>query len=248
MELQDQFGAVELGDGPRHYLPGNISEDRVVRPAVIGHLHLAGCDDHVGLAPDKMSEDLLDISLLEDTEPLGRKRVKIADRRYDLTPRQPRKTNKFRHLKLPQKLNRQNGIRRFAAKMSPLHLCMGNTLRSLWNLRLLDGEPYLKAGASGKPGESLFRKTPLHRPDGAVRPIFREQLDDLACREFFLPPGADLPADPCDRLAARGAFLRNRFGKVELAGGKLMSQQAKYFVKIQNSHGRLDRGAAEQDK
>jgi len=49
---------------------------------------------------------------------------------------------------------------------------------------------------------------------------------DLSRREFFLPPAADFPAGLGDHPVTGGASFRNRFRKVELAGGELMSQQA----------------------
>ena len=155
----------------------------------------------------------------------GQKGQKIADRRNDFVPRQTRGTDQFRHLKLFQKRGEKKGPRGFAGKMLSLHLCNGNTLRSLRNLCPLDSEPDLQTGAAGKLGESLFRKDPLHRSDGDVHAIFREKLDDLSCREFFLPPGTDFPAGLCGHPVTRGASFRNRFGKVEFAGGELMSQQ-----------------------
>ena len=76
LKLQGQFGAVEPRDGLRHFLPGNISEDWVMRPAGVSHLHLAGCDVYVGLAPDKMAKDLLGVALLKASELLGQHAVK----------------------------------------------------------------------------------------------------------------------------------------------------------------------------
>ncbi len=75
LKLQVQFGTVEPGDGLRHFLPGNVSEDRVMRPARVGHPNLAAGDVHVGLAPDKMAKDLLSIALLEAPELLGKHAV-----------------------------------------------------------------------------------------------------------------------------------------------------------------------------
>ena len=155
----------------------------------------------------------------------GQKGQKITDRRNDLAPRQTSGTDQFRHLKLFQKRGEQKGPRGFAGKMLPLHLCNGNALRSLRNLRPLDGQTDLQAGATGKLGESLFRKNPLHRSDGDVHPLFGKQLGDLSRREFFLPPGADFPAGLGGHPVTRGTSFRNRFGEVELAGGELMSQQ-----------------------
>jgi hypothetical protein len=156
----------------------------------------------------------------------GQKREKIADRRNDLAPWQTCGTDHLRHLKLLQKRNKQKGPRGFAGKMLSLHLCNGNALRSLRNLRPLDGQTDLQAGATGKFGESLFRQNPLHRSDRDVHPLFGKQLGDLSCREFFLPPGTDFPAGLCGYPVTRGASFRNRFGKVEFAGGELMSKQA----------------------
>ena len=150
---------------------------------------------------------------------------KIADRRNDLAPRQTSRTDQFRHMKLFQKRGEKKGPRGFAGKMLSLHPGNGNTLRSLRNLRPLDGQTDLQAGATGKLGESLFRKDPLHRSDGDVHAIFREKLDDLTCREFFLPPDTDFPAGLCGHPVTKGASFRNRFGKVEFAGGELMPQQ-----------------------
>ena len=83
LELQGQFGAVEPKDGLRHSLPGNVSEDRVMRPAGVGHLHFAGCDVHVGLSPDKMAKDLLGVALFKAPELLGQHAVKgIGDHLY----------------------------------------------------------------------------------------------------------------------------------------------------------------------
>jgi len=59
LELQVQFNAAEPGDGLRHSLPGNVSEDRVMRPAGVSHLHFTAVDVQVGLPPDKMAIDLL---------------------------------------------------------------------------------------------------------------------------------------------------------------------------------------------
>ena len=47
-----------------------------MRPAGVGHLHLAGCDVHVGFAPDKMAIDLLGVALLKASELLGQHAVK----------------------------------------------------------------------------------------------------------------------------------------------------------------------------
>ena len=76
LELQVQFGAVEPGDGLRQSMPGDVSEDRVMRPAGVGHLHLAAGDVDVGLAPDKMAKDLLGVALFEAPELLGQHAVK----------------------------------------------------------------------------------------------------------------------------------------------------------------------------
>ena len=76
LELQVQFGAVEPGDGLRHFLPGNVSKDWVMRPAGVGHLHLTAGDVHVGLSPDKMAKDLLGVALLEAPELLSQHAVK----------------------------------------------------------------------------------------------------------------------------------------------------------------------------
>ena len=76
LELQGQFGVVEPRDGLRHSLPRNVSEDRVMRPAGVGHLHFAGCDVHVGLSPDKMAKDLLGVALFKAPELLGQHAVK----------------------------------------------------------------------------------------------------------------------------------------------------------------------------
>ena len=76
LELQVQFSAVEPGDGLRQSMPGNISQDRVMRPAGVDHLTLAGCDVHVGLAPDKMAKDLLGVALFKASEFLGQHAVK----------------------------------------------------------------------------------------------------------------------------------------------------------------------------
>ena len=143
-----------------------------------------------------------------------------------LLPGKPAERISLRHLKLFQKRGEQKGPRRFTGKMLPLHLCNGNTLRSLRNLRPLNGQPDLQPGAAGKLGESLFRQDSLHRSDGDVHPIFRQQLGDLSCREFFLSPDADFPAGLGGHPVTRGASFRNGFGKVKLAGGELMSQQA----------------------
>ena len=76
LELQGQFGVVEPRDSLRHSLPRNVSEDRVMRPAGVGHLHFAGCDVHVGLSPDKMAKDLLGVALFKAPELLGQHAVK----------------------------------------------------------------------------------------------------------------------------------------------------------------------------
>lgn len=80
LEPQVQFSAAEPGDGLRQAMPGNISEDRVMRPARIVYPYLAGGDVHVGLAPDKVSADLLGVALLETPEFLGQHAVEgISD-------------------------------------------------------------------------------------------------------------------------------------------------------------------------
>jgi len=156
----------------------------------------------------------------------GQKREKIAHRRNYLASRQTSGTDHLRDLKPFQKRGEKKGPSRFAGKMLSLHLCNGDSLRSLRNLRPFDGQTDLQAGTAGKFGESLFRKNPLHRSDGDVHAIFREQLDDFSCREFFLPPAADFPAGLGAHPVTGGASLRDRFRKVEFTGGELMSQQA----------------------
>jgi len=47
-----------------------------MRPAGVGHLHFAGCDDHVGLSSDKMAKDLLGVALFKAPELLGQHAVK----------------------------------------------------------------------------------------------------------------------------------------------------------------------------
>ena len=75
LEFQLQFGAVEPGDSLRQTMPGNIPEDRVMGPAGVSYLHIAGCDVHVGLSPDKMAKYLLSVALLEAPELLGQHAV-----------------------------------------------------------------------------------------------------------------------------------------------------------------------------
>jgi len=83
LELQGQFGTVEPGDGLRHSLPGNVSEDRVMCPAGVGHLHFAGRDVYVGLATDKMAKDLLGVALFKSSELLGQHAVEgVGDHGY----------------------------------------------------------------------------------------------------------------------------------------------------------------------
>jgi hypothetical protein len=75
LELQVQFGAIEPGDGLRQPMPGNLSKDRVMRPARVDHPHFAAGDFDVGLASDKMAKDLLCIALFKASELLGQHAV-----------------------------------------------------------------------------------------------------------------------------------------------------------------------------
>jgi len=51
LEIQEQFSAVELVNNLRQTMPGNVSEDRVMRPAGVDQFHLVAGNVHGSLAP-----------------------------------------------------------------------------------------------------------------------------------------------------------------------------------------------------
>lgn len=74
-ELEVQFGPVEPRDSLWEAMPGDFSEDWVMRPAGVSYAHLAGDDVYIGLAPDEVPKELLRIALFEASELLGQPAV-----------------------------------------------------------------------------------------------------------------------------------------------------------------------------
>ena len=75
LEIEVQFKASEPGERLRQTMPGDASEDGVVRPAGIGYLHRAAIDVDDRLAPDKMAIDSLGVAMLESPELFGQHTV-----------------------------------------------------------------------------------------------------------------------------------------------------------------------------
>jgi len=75
LEIEVQFKASEPGERLRQTMPGDASEDGVVRPAGIGYLHRAATDVDDRLSPDKMAIDSLGVALLESPELFGQHTV-----------------------------------------------------------------------------------------------------------------------------------------------------------------------------